>query len=291
MGKSARWLKIGKIAAIAIVTALVGAYTIDGSRARNADKAILGELAEIRRLGFPTVPDEVKTIPVADNAAPLYEEAIRRNTQLMIARPSPYVNGIPDPSYARSIVRHLNEKQSVLDAIELAAAKPRCLLSNFYQGTTFEQYFEVMEFNWLALQKAEVLAQSGQFEEAFKWLRIARKVAMDLRQPILIGIIYSINGEVECLKLLQKLIRIHSGDATFARLAAQFCRDSGPLPSIREAMAGQILSSRWTLREYEAGRDPSVVKLISPVAESQTTVSMNITSMRKDIELRFLSRC
>ncbi len=294
--KNGKRIKLRHVAIALPLLCLIGGFIVNAVTHRNAHAAVEAELAKLKAMGIPLTPEEmVRTVPPAENAAPIYARAII--TFKSIGQPE--INGFRSTtltkeeraSYRKLILEH----SPTLALIEEASRKPFCEWNrNWVMGPflVFTEFPSMKAFGKLMVSKAYLEAESGQFEAAIHWLETGRKLARHAREPSLIAMFVSLSIELAILAEFQQLLKEHGASANFRRAANKFLLDPGSLPSIREAMKGEVVSHRVViagLAEGRPGYEWDSTGGHGPTHEDQVISYMfRIDSIRTSIEARVL---
>ncbi len=98
-----------------------------------------------------------------------------------------------------------------------------------------------------AVGNASLEADRGKFKESFRWLELAREIGVDCRQKSAAGYLSGRACDAMTLRQLHLQVGKFYNEPEFVKLARKFCEDAGPLPSMRDAIVGEI----WRLPALE----------------------------------------
>lgn len=269
--------------------------------ARSATRAIKDEVAKLQALGIPTSPEEMpKPGPDDQNAALIYNKAIKLKHALAAKRPYPSFASGPDPEYPANLTAYLKATKPFMELVRRASALPDCNFKHDWaEGPRLElpEYAQFREFTKIAMEIAAIEAERGRFAESFSWLHVGQAISVHARESIVIGYAVSVNSEQLTLRELQKEVSTYYANSEFVRLAREFCDGFGPLPSLREAMGGEILFARLTLADIAEGKmDVINLTRIShgrpdwQSAEFWQLSALRMPSVRLQVEHAHLSR-
>jgi hypothetical protein len=245
-------------------------------------------------MGIPLTPQEmVRTVPPAENAAPIYARAIVAYTSIG----EPKLAGFRSPrSTASELAEHgklVLKHAPTLKLVEEASRKPFCEWNRDWSLGPFLLFPErgsLFGFAKLIASKAYLESELGDFESAFRWLQTGLRSAHQTREP---GDHWTtIRCEEVILAEFQHLLNEHGDSARFRLLAHKFLANLGSLPSLREDVKGNLVSARVALKglaEARPGFEMNSMSHGGPSYEDQAvTYTMRLGSVRSSVEARVL---
>lgn len=218
------------------------------------------ELAAARKEGLPIEPqDLVRTIPVEENAAPVYVEAIKTLESKPLA---PDLKTIGAASMRDATIADLRATETalkkiapMLSEVERASKLEQCAFErNWELGPTMllPEYAHLKTFSKLYSTRAELSSLKGDWRSALNDIRTEYQLAQHTGQdPILIGMLVQVAQEAIANRSLERAISDHGRNPEFLREAAKVTDDVGPLPNLRHALGGEIVFGRKAIPMIE----------------------------------------
>lgn len=227
------------------------------------------DLAAIRRAGVGTDIESIrpKPIPDAENAAPIYRQAIA-----YAAEPAnrPLINYIDRASsnhpdlfsdlQVRAAYPALAKEYAL---IEQAADHPGCDWDRRWADgprLMFPEYSELKRFVRMLCFKAKFQAEAGDPEGALTSLARAKRISDHAgADPVLIAKLVQVACESIVLSSLESVAQTPTFGPAQLRKAADLVRGFGDLPDIRTSMGGEIIFMRLGLREIHTVGDVATI--------------------------------
>ncbi len=242
------WLKRLKAWHVALgVVALCGfgGWLTSWILTRNANAEVARATRRLRAIGIPTTPqDMVRNVPEADNAAPLYQQAMNIVRALNIKEP-PFTkprSTVIDYEVMASYVKSLDP---VMGIVERASAKPDCYFNrNWSQGDQLllPEFAELKRFAKAAAYTARLASRKGDWKTALHWDEVAFRIAKHADEPMLIGMLVRIAAESIALAELDKEIVDSGHKPEFRQAANALLNRIAPLPQTTLALRYETAS-------------------------------------------------
>jgi hypothetical protein len=245
------------LTALCVAGSYAVVYGVFGRYARQRDS----ELALARAEGIPLEPQDLaRSVPAAQNAAPLYRRAIAivHDRRLGKAMDAASVAVLPNATQANweAGVRALPSLDPALAEVERASSLPACdFQRNWALGPNLAlpEYASMKRLVSGIALRAEVDAERGDGRAALRELRRAYYVARHAAQdPCLISMLVGIACENIAHRSFRRVVSRCATDPKFLAEAAQLQAELPPVPSLRHAMGGEVVMGRVAIPMIES---------------------------------------
>lgn len=214
-----------------------------------AAEALSNELAAAKREGLPLERSDVRTRETsveATEAAAIYRDLRKwnRETRIAIVAGVPFQTRTPTQADALAATAALNELKVPLAEAKRASGFPHCDIN----GSGFALYSTIVNTIAAFTVRAEVAAQSGDFESAFDDLETAQRIKGHIEEDpdIPAGSLQACEHVV--LSSAMRIIGAHGSSTVVRSRALQLYRHLGPLPDLVKEIGNQLIYDRIALR-------------------------------------------
>ncbi|MGV3618647.1 MAG: hypothetical protein ACO1SV_25265 [Fimbriimonas sp.] len=264
----AQKIAVGVIVGVPIVCCLGGILTVQNVVGRAAG-TLEGDLAELRRTGFPTEPADLNRPQPANpdaNAAPLYVQATKllregSSADQAMRKVSQGLSAKAKPDQVREAEVAYSELSDLIDLAERAADRPECVFDRDWSkgyALEFREYRPLKDLAKLLAYKAERQSKAGDWRGALRSVRRSQQIAKHAKfEPTLISMLVSIANETIATRSFRKVIDRHADNPEFLKEARKVHADFGPLPSLRYALGSELVLGRIAIRNLQSVKDIS----------------------------------
>lgn len=218
---------------------------------RRVADAVEAELAELRALGVPVNLVEFAEFapkPGPDNSAPLYRKAIDEIVAIGLPRrPTVMTAGKVDPAKRKA---YLVTTQRAHGALVRATEGGDCVFErNWLLGLrlTFPEYRPLTALAEMAAIRAELAAESRDWDRMFRELSVIKRMAVQVREPTLLSLMMTTSYEARWLRPIELALNNHYDDPNFLATASR-ALDAPQKPiDLRSAFCAEVAALRDTV--------------------------------------------
>lgn len=213
--------------------------------------AVEAELAKLRAMGVPVNLAEFTEFapkPGPDNSAPLYRKAIDEIVTIGLPRrPTIMTAGKVDPAKRKA---YLVTTQRAHDALVRATEGGDCVFErNWLLGSrlTFPEYQPLTALAEMAAIRAELAAESRDWDRMFQELSVIKRMAVQVREPTLLSLLMTTSYEARWLRPIELALNKHFDDASFLAAASRAFDVPQKPTDLRSAFCAEVAALRDTV--------------------------------------------
>ncbi len=263
-------------------------------------KELQEQIMLAKRAGVPILPQDLgQTVRDSDNAAPYFVQAIELSNQSLKSQTEQFLNSIKnetDATYtgpAEKGYPYLPALQPIVQQLRQAAQKPQLDFHrdwNLGPKLKLSEEFDLFRLSKLLLVDADHRLNVGDTDGAWSELNDAAKVAgLSSTEPTALsasaGSMQQVSVEQEALRFLNKLGPRADSEQRIAEVVASL----GPVPSIKHALAGEIVLEQAIIghaqetfaKSINPANVPGIVKLAHFAAVRDAMQAANLQYWRE----------
>ena len=275
----------------------LGVFVTIGSAVSRASGTLEGDIAALKKEGFPTEPSDLKNrhpdIDSAQDAAPIYRQIAKLTTNKKEERLLNLVGkGLGRKATAADRAeaeKALAQLGPVIQLIEQAADRKGCNFKrDWSQGFSllFPEYAQMRYYTRTLAFKAERQSERGDWQGALVSIRRAQQIGRHASEdPVLIASLVNIACEAISVASFRKIIDRHDDNAAFLQASRKLHAGFGVLPDFRFTLGGEFVMGRQALRGIKSWKE---LRMDQGEAREGTFDRLTIGPLRGAFEAKFV---